>query len=599
MSLALIEESAKETRRLAIAGSSLAVGDFRLKKLIAPLEQPGAKAPVFGQVAKAIGDLVNGTEADSAARLLSLSTLLNAILYTQGNTGVEGELQELEMFATNCCSTRTTARVLKPLVEALTTTGGGRFEQVKTAVERGLFNDLRLIEPAMRALDDTYPELAQLAAEKILPAYGPGIIPLLKKGFELKGKKSDARRLPILHELDSAGTIDLCKKALEEGSPEVKVSAIACLAKHDDCQALVLEQASAKNKTVRAAALEALAQHEEPAITRLFTELIKGNTLELLARPFRAMRNRQVLNALLTEGNRVFKLLSEGDAEQIPRFGEILDCMQQRKDNEAEAFLLNCLEQSDKLGKVKAAKNSPIAGADIVVRLAGLLYKLGSPKALEAVLTRREQLPASAFRQVLHSALRLWPADKVYREFSPVLDQKKGAGKEKSQEIQLAIWTGRHADDSNLYAQEELNPDTADDQALKNIEWDPRWLDAAIKGDHPVIVCCLARPGHPASVAYLLKLLDAKNQTQIEMIIDALGRCKYPQLTEVFLDQVSKRAKSAQHFNWELQQLFKSACHLPASELSRLDAFAASLDEKFVDKFLEALEPLRPQRPNP
>src|SRR5712671_5760871 len=101
MSLALIEESAREVRRLAIAGSPLAVGDFRLKKLIPALEQAGAKAPVFAQVAKGIGDLVNGKEADSAATLLSLSTLLNAILYTQGQTGTDGDYRDLEMLATN------------------------------------------------------------------------------------------------------------------------------------------------------------------------------------------------------------------------------------------------------------------------------------------------------------------------------------------------------------------------------------------------------------------------------------------------------------------------------------------------------------------
>src|SRR5881394_185266 len=162
MSLALIQESAKEVRRLAIAGSPLAVGDFRLKKLIAPLEQAGAKVPVFAQVAKAVSELVNGTEADSASRLLGLSTLLNAILYTQGQTGADGDCREVEIFVTGCSSTTTTARVLKPLMEALTSAGGGRLEVVQAAVERGLFYDLRLIGPAIRALDDNFPELADL-----------------------------------------------------------------------------------------------------------------------------------------------------------------------------------------------------------------------------------------------------------------------------------------------------------------------------------------------------------------------------------------------------------------------------------------------------
>lgn len=105
MSLALIQESAKEVRRLAIAGSTLAIGDFRLKKLISPLEQAGAKVPVFAQVAKAISDLIHGKETEAAAHLLTLSTLLNAILYTQGQSTADGAYAELELFTSNCSST--------------------------------------------------------------------------------------------------------------------------------------------------------------------------------------------------------------------------------------------------------------------------------------------------------------------------------------------------------------------------------------------------------------------------------------------------------------------------------------------------------------
>src|SRR4051794_11815756 len=226
MSLALIQESAKEVRRLAIAGSPLAVGDFRLKKLVPPLEQAGAKVPVFAQVSKSINDLVNGKEADSPANLLTLSTLLNAILYTQGQSSYEGERKEVETYPTACSSTRTTARVLKPLITALTSTGSGRFEIVKSALERGAFNDIRLIGPAIRALDDIYPELADLVTEKVLPTYGPGIAPLIKQQLDLKGKKGDARRLIVLHQLHPQGTLELCKTALEEGSPDVKAAAI-------------------------------------------------------------------------------------------------------------------------------------------------------------------------------------------------------------------------------------------------------------------------------------------------------------------------------------------------------------------------------------
>src|SRR5260370_38244195 len=101
MSIALIEESAREVRRLAIAGSPLAVGDFRLKKLIAPLEQAGTKVPVFAQVAKAVIEVVHGKEDDSAARLLNFGTLLNPIRYTQGQTWGDAAYREPGVFATN------------------------------------------------------------------------------------------------------------------------------------------------------------------------------------------------------------------------------------------------------------------------------------------------------------------------------------------------------------------------------------------------------------------------------------------------------------------------------------------------------------------
>lgn len=592
MSLALIQESAKEVRRLAVAGSPLAVGDFRIKKLIAPLEQAGAQVPVFGQVAKALSDLVNGTEAESATRLLALSTLLNAILYTQGQSGTAGDFSEIEVYATRGFSTWTSARALKPLITALTSSGGGRLEIVKSACERGAFNDLRLIDPAIQALGDTYPELAELVADKILPGYGPGIVPRLKAGFELKGKKSDARRLKVMHRLEPPGTLDLCKTALEEGTAEVKAAAIECLAQHEECLPLVMEQAKSKNKMLRATALEALAEHDRPEIVTLFTELIKGKTLELLAKPFRAVRNVQVLRSLLDEGKRVFEamLQSEGQPnETLQRYSELLDCLELRKDPETEEFLLACFNQFGS----KAAKKSATVGADLAGRLASLLYRIGSARAFAAVLEKRELLPLSAFNEVLRSALRSWPPEKVYNEFAPLLEKQKGAGKQKGEVIEHTLWAALEGDPLAFYEIGQPEADSEEAQALKKVIWDPRWLDAGIKADALVFVCCLARPGHSGTISYLLKLLETNKRAEVGMVIQGLARCQYPKLADVFMEQVGKRTKNAQYLSYDLQLLFQSARHLSPTDLPRLDAFAAKVDEKFVDHYMVALEPLR------
>ena len=123
-----------------------------------------------------------------------------------------------------------------------------------------------------------------------------------------------------------------------------------------------------------------------------------------------------------------------------------------------------------------------------------------------------------------------------------------------------------------------------------------RWLDAAIKANQPAIVCRFARPGHKLAVTYLLKLLDTKTQFPPGLVIQTLARCQYPKLTDLFVELIKKKTKGAQSFDWELQHLFESARHLPAAGLPRLDALAATLDEKLVDHYLEALAPLRPAK---
>jgi hypothetical protein len=577
MSLALIQESAKEVRRLAIAGSPLAVGDFRLKKLIPPLEQAGAKVPVFAQVAKGIADLVNGTGADSPTHLLNLSTLLNAILYTQGHSGAEGELKAVEHYPSHCATTRTPARLLKPLIEALTTSGGGRFEIIKSALERGAFNDLRLIEPTIQALDDSYPEIADLVADKILPAFGSGVIPRLKAKFDPKGKKADARRLQVMHELDPAGTVGLCKSALESGSPDVRIAAIACLGRHEECIPLLLEQNKAKNKAVREAALAALAMHDRPEIAKLFTDMIHGKMTDLLAGPLRLVKSPAVFSSLLDEAKSAFEGSLKSDGPSIVRLIQLFQCLQGRKDAETGQFLIGLFAHADTLAKVKGGRDCVVTGTDIIRDLANLLCELGSPQALDTVLKHRDRIPPDSFRLILSSALLTWPASKVYDEFAPLLQQSKGAGKAKREDLERIICVGWYQEDS----------------ALQNVSWDPRWLGAAIQADQISIVCRFARPGDDNAISYLTRQLEGKNRSESGSIIEALARCQYSKVTDTFLDLVAKKTKGVKYFDYDLQMLFGSARHLPAVDLPKLDAFAAKLDEKFMDSYLEALAPLR------
>src|SRR5262245_3812689 len=154
MSIAILTQVYDEMRRLAVAGSVVAAGDFRLKKLIEPLKKAGEKAPVFAKVGQAVQNLVEGDEKSSAAALLEVSTLVSAMLYTQGETGLAGSIEPIETTDLGQQATQASARVIKPLLEALTTTGSGRLEIIQDAHRQGAFRDLRLVKPALQAIDD-------------------------------------------------------------------------------------------------------------------------------------------------------------------------------------------------------------------------------------------------------------------------------------------------------------------------------------------------------------------------------------------------------------------------------------------------------------
>jgi hypothetical protein len=220
------------------------------------------------------------------------------------------------------------------------------------------------------------------------------------------------------------------------------------------------------------------------------------------------------------------------------------------------------------------------------------LYEIGTPKAFESVLAKRDVLPPSAFHHVLYSALRTWQADKVFAEFSPLLEQKKGAGKEKCELLERAIYAsshGRGASLLNRYVADNVEPDE-----VVAVTWDSRWLDAAIKADRPEAVCYLARPGHKDVVTYLLKLVEAKSKLRPGLVIEALARCQYPKLTDLFLNLVAKGTTGSKRWDYELQQLIEGARHLPSADLPRLEEFAGKLDQNYQDHFLEAIAPLRP-----
>ncbi len=410
MSIPVLIEVYDEMRRLAIAGSAVAPGDFRLKKLVPPLAKSGEKSPVFAKVAQAVQALVDSNEKTASTALLELTTLVNAILYTQGETGAAGEFKALESVDLGGQATQTSARVLKPLLEALSSTGSGRWELIKDAVERGAFKDLRLVKPALHAIDDPYPEIGQIISRKVLPTYGKAILPELRKTLDIKGRGGHLHRLQLLHRLDPQGSRELVQQVLADGSKEMKVAAIECLGDSDDDVIFLLEQTKAKAKDVRAAALRALAGATtiSAAIVAL-KKAIDGDDLELITSRIQSCKIDAIKDYVLQQAEAQLtqtlkcKEKKEQDAA-INRMLKLASCLEGRCDAKAETFLIGCLEKAGTLAEIK----SEPSGTDLNERIAHILAH-GTPKMQQRLAAAHATLDGRMLGSALHAARATMP----------------------------------------------------------------------------------------------------------------------------------------------------------------------------------------------
>jgi hypothetical protein len=588
MSIAVLNQVYDEARRLAVAGSVVAGGDFRLKKLLPPLEQAGAKAPVFAKVAECAKAVIDGPEDSSAENLLELTALVTAVLYTQGETGIAGELQPIDSVNLGGESAQTSARLLKPLLEALSSTGSGRLELVRDAHERGAFRDMRLVKAALNGLDDPYPEIAEFLADKVLPMYGMAILPELRKKYDMKGTKGHPRRLKLMHALDPAGTRELVKQALEGGSKEVKVAAISCLGANVEDLQFLIEQAGAKAQDVRSAAYEALALVDDPAAVATIDKALAGKDLDLAIRAIRQSKVDRLTALLIAEIQKGVAGLSKLKdkkkvSETASRLSQLIGALPKEEHQAADELTLELFQRRAELAKFKGDTHS---GADVVEAVVARMAH--GPQALQQLLARTHtDLSTEQLASAFEAARASLPADEVYDRFAPYLAAAEGKKKGKGADAgaREAIIAALGGDYVVWYRREQ------------GVPLDPRWLDLAVQNKHLGLVNAVGCSGHAGAEAFLQAEFDAtfpkaKNQDAVRELVGVMVRHQHPQAADALIASYEKVIGKTNWYSWHLGLIGM----LPKSALPRLEALIPRLKDREADRFVDAVQELRDKK---
>ncbi|MBP2112397.1 HEAT repeat domain-containing protein [Paenibacillus silagei] len=588
MSTALLQELHQEYRRLYIAGSELAAGDFRLKRLLPQFQQLGERSPVFKKLGEGINALLEPGSPDGPAPGIQLqenTLLLESVLYTQGTTTVDGTPGPLPVRKFTL-QTNQTYRKLAPVIEALTTTGSGRYEIVLDAFKEGVFQDLRLLPLAVSALNDPYSELAEYAKNHILPAYGPEIAGYLLESFNPAGGRSEVRKLEVIAQAGASSHLDVIVQAAENGSDEIRAAAMKCLGGYEEYTDALLEWSADKKKVIREAAYTALAAGGSVrGAERLIEAFIQKKDREMLASILANGAPSEVyakVTALFQEElqaappNNAGKKITEKAWEELVPF---LITLSHVKTPELDAIYSYVLKEYDRyisLGWVPLFDHAA-------------RYKQES--ADNAALEELAELAQRSMRHLpnyFHAAKRRVSPQEMFDRFAGLTETKLigQAAKQAAQRSQLLVHTIEEQA-VDLYWDYEVRWDasgvrqynkkmmTAEEVAA---EWDPRWLEWSIKQDAMNLACVFARPGHQGVQDYLRGKLEGtlKRYTydRLANIFKGLERAELPELERLELLMSVLEENNVRNLYTFDHYLFEMMERFPASYVDRVKEIA-------------------------
>ena len=282
MNLQPLYEVQERLEHAAIAGAGLLHEDFRLKRAQEALAPLAAASPVFGKISAGLEALLTAPPESRGGALLDVLALVNAVVYTQAAVGVSGELAPLPPGAGTY--QEASYGQLKPLLEALTGTGGGRYNVVQETFQNHpeFFADYRVLPALIAGLGDSYGDLADLNAG-ILSRQGPDILPLLEAGFDPAGKKEMARRVEVMAQTAGAKANAFFLAQLPLAKKEVRLALIDALGCDPANGPRLLELCQTERKgEARNRALHALARLDLPEGESYLAEQARKAPNELL-----------------------------------------------------------------------------------------------------------------------------------------------------------------------------------------------------------------------------------------------------------------------------------------------------------------------------
>jgi HEAT repeat protein len=197
--------------RLLAAGSAAAVGDERLHQRAAALRELGQQVPALASAADALDRVGQADRRQANRALLDLVVMARQVRIGLGASAPEGDVTPLP--PSGPWTTDLPTAELYSLAGALWGRDAGRIDFLESAAAR----DLRLWPMLVQPLD-TRGEMGDHVALRMLPRFGPPVLPDLERDLDLRQHPGAGRRLATIALIDFEAAVQLCLRRFPQES---------------------------------------------------------------------------------------------------------------------------------------------------------------------------------------------------------------------------------------------------------------------------------------------------------------------------------------------------------------------------------------------
>lgn len=428
----------------AIAGTGLLAEDFRLQKAAENLKPLAAASPVFAKIDNGLQNLLSAPAEERSGQLLDLLALVDAVVYTQGACGMSGELAPLPTGSGTCESL--SYGQLQPLLEALTSTGGGRTNLIKDVWENHpeYFGDFRVLPFVILGLGESYAELADLIAD-ILKAQKPEITRLLKKDFDPAGKRDMVRRVEVISALEGTAATPWLREVLPEAKKDVRTAVITALGADSQNTEFLLELSKGERGSNRDAALQSLALQEGEEIQKFWTREVAKNSrsVRFLTPSFSDWASDLTAAGLRSRLEKAFAASASVPIEDQEELSLWLEAANHKSSPAMLDFWRFADEQTDSVARLKNHNGRPLElDTKLTDRLFYFLCNTGTKPLCDLCqeLWEKDTRQPRWLPHAFLAALLTRPAAEVYDRFSPYVPTSKPlVGGKQKQEFNDAV----------------------------------------------------------------------------------------------------------------------------------------------------------------